>query len=925
MSEDRLNRKDGTSYFIESNVAQVHNAEGIATNLIHIIRDISARKEVEQLPIEREEKYKGIFDNAQDVYFETSLEGTILEISPSIEIFTKGQYRVKDLIGRSIYDFFSMAEERDSMLLALKEFGAVRNVEITLLKKDGSFNRCLVSSKLCLNAQGHPEKIIGSLHYITERKFIEDALVKERKNLADILEGTNAGTWNWNVQSGELILNERWAEIIGCTLEELMPVDINTWISKIHPDDLTVANASIEKNFSKELSYYDVEFRQPHKDGSWVWVNARGKVMEWTDDGNPLFMKGIHLDITERKKVEEALKISEEKFSTAFNMSPIAISISRLSDGLLMESNNALTNLSGYSRDELIGASSLDLGFWVHPEDRKTIISSIMHTGSVHNLEIDFRIKSGIIRTARYSSERIDYGDETCLLSMYEDVSDKKEVEKKIKLLAHSLEGISECVSITDTDDRIIYVNESFLKTYGYTESELIGESIYIVRPAELDHVQVRHILPKTVEGGWQGEIMNIRKDGTRFPILLSTSALKDENGKLIALIGVALDITEMRKTKEELMNAKERAEESTRLKSALLNNMSHEIRTPMNAIMGFSDLMKEVGPDEKDTFAEIINESSVQLLSVIDEVMLLSRLQSEKIPLKKAIIRPVELIHQFCQSQNQPDLKEGLKIISSVSETYNDLSIQADKEKLLQILTYLTSNALKYTFKGKVEVGFEVKNEFMEFFIKDTGIGIPAYEKDRIFDTFYRGEQAISLAIRGNGLGLNIAREIVSQIGGTIGVESVLNEGSRFYFTMPLELADQVQSIPANSIAVRKSAKDFSILIVDDEPLNIQYLMILLKGISSRIDHANNGKEAIEMVSHHRYDLILMDLIMPVMGGIEATSILKKEYPGISIVAQTAYTFPEEKELALRSGCDDFIGKPISKARLLEMVHKYR
>ncbi len=509
------------------------------------------------------------------------------------------------------------------------------------------------------------------------------------------------------------------------------------------------------------------------------------------------------------------------------------------------------------------------------------------------------------------------------VLGLIQDVTEKKEIERLVNLLAHSLESISECVSIADTEDRIIYVNESFLNTYGYKLDELIGQHISIVRPPELKDYQVRNFLTKTVEGGWRGEIMNKRKDGSFFPILLSSSAIKDENGKLIAMIGVALDITEMRKNRDELIEAKQRAEENNRLRFALLNNMSHEIRTPMNAIMGFSELMKEADEEEKNAYAEIIHNSSDQLLSLIDDVILLSRLQSEKMPLQISEFSPSKLIAEICMMFNHPNLSKGLHIREKTPFKYRNLMINADFNKIRQVLTNFLSNAVKYTSDGHIEVGFEVNNSQIGFFVSDTGMGISKHELQLIFDAFYRGEQAISMAIRGTGLGLNIAKELIDIMGGKIGVESELDKGSRFYFNIPLE-----QSYPdvQGTLAKRSNIIDkekLSILIVDDEFYHIHYLKTVLKGKVQCVDLAMNGKEAIEKVRSKKYDLILMDLKMPVMGGLEATKILKAEFPELPVVVQTACAFPEEKELALNAGCDGYIVKPITRDKMFDVISR--
>lgn len=389
-------------------------------------------------------------------------------------------------------------------------------------------------------------------------------------------------------------------------------------------------------------------------------------------------------------------------------------------------------------------------------------------------------------------------------------------------------------------------------------------------------------------------------------------------------MLGIFQDITEHIQQELELKAAKVKAEESNRLKSAFLVSMNHEIRTPMNAIMGFSDLMMEAEGDEKKQFATIIQKCSTQLLTLIDDILHLSRLQSEKMPLDNIGFKPAELVTDVYRMFNLPHLKKELDIKISIPGQYEDLVMLSDAGKIRQVLTNFVANAVKYTIEGSVKLGFDLKNGFVEFYVIDTGIGIPEKEQQRIFESFYRSEQAISSAIEGTGLGLSIAKELVELMGGVIGVSSGPNKGSRFFFSIPLEKSDKMISGKPLLQTEQKCLKDLTILIVEDKRVHYQYIEILLKNKVKRIDHATNGREAIELILKNSYNLILMDLKMPVMGGIEATKILKQQFPDIPIIAQTAYSLPEEKESALKAGCTDFLTKPIKKKELIEMINRY-
>ena len=365
-------------------------------------------------------------------------------------------------------------------------------------------------------------------------------------------------------------------------------------------------------------------------------------------------------------------------------------------------------------------------------------------------------------------------------------------------------------------------------------------------------------------------------------------------------------------------------AEESNRLKTAFLNNMSHEIRTPMNHIMGFSSLMAEVQGAEKDEFAQIILKSSNQLLILIENVILLSRLQSEISAVSRNEINPGSLITNLVKIYSSECTNRNIGLNLRIPLDHSDHSILSDQEKIKQILTNLISNAIKYTITGFVEVGYELHPKEIKFYVKDSGLGIPLHEQQKVFDSFYRTEQAHTIAIGGTGLGLSIVRELVNALDGTLELESEPGKGSCFTLTIPVEHTGTSRAKEAILSTPHLPLQEVTILIADDEQINFLYFEILLKKSVKKLDHAGNGKIAVAMAAKTKYDLIFMDLKMPIMDGYEATRLIKQRQPGTPVIAQTAYATQKEREKALLAGCDDFIPKPMKKNLLLEMIQKY-
>jgi PAS domain S-box-containing protein len=593
--------------------------------------------------------------------------------------------------------------------------------------------------------------------------------------------------------------------------------------------------------------------------------------------------------------------------------------------------NQSFCKIVGYTEDEL---KDKTLEGITHPDDIKisaeAIQSLLDRKTSVSRFEKRYLKKDGNVAWVDISIHlsRDQQDTPQFFISVTIDISHRIEAEEKLKKseeqLREILNNLQDAFFRTDMSGRITMVSPSTKRMFGYEPSdELVGQlssMLYYDSAERDDMIEILRNAGQVVDFIVRGK----RKNGTSFWVSMNVQFIKDDQEQILGTDGMIRDITERKQAEMDLIKAKHQAEENNSLRSALLNNMSHEIRTPMNAIMGFSDLMKDANPDEKDVYSDIINKSSIQLLALIDDVILLSRLQSEEMPLRKSIFKPADLVADVSLMFSLEKGSKGLVVRPAIPENFAEFVISADYKRIRQVLTNLVSNAVKYTFSGSVEIGFERKGPQIEFYVKDTGIGIPESEIKKIFETFYRSEQAISLAIRGTGLGLNIASKLVGVLGGRLEVESEHQVGSRFSFTIPCEEYLQENVVKRETPGFKKQLNKLKILIVDDEQFNLELLAILLKDKVKRVDVASNGKEAVEMALKDAYHLVIMDLKMPVMGGIEATKIIKNMYPFLPIIAQTAYALPEEKELAMLAGFDDFITKPIDKETILMAVSKF-
>ncbi len=377
----------------------------------------------------------------------------------------------------------------------------------------------------------------------------------------------------------------------------------------------------------------------------------------------------------------------------------------------------------------------------------------------------------------------------------------------------------------------------------------------------------------------------------------------------------------------DELIKAKGKAEESDNLKSSFLANMSHEIRTPMNAIMGFSEVLLQPGlPKEKlEDFVQIINASSLQLLSIINDIIDISKIEAGQMAINLESVNITQLLNELFSNYKKLVELKNLSFNCSFDGIDEPVRIKADGNRIKQVLCNLLNNALKFTKEGKIEFGYRIKKDFIEFHVQDSGIGITPENQKLIFQRFRQIDSKDTRLYGGNGLGLSISKALVEKMGGTIRVDSALGIGTTFIFTIPYSKVNEVIKKVKTVNPDRYKWNEKTILIVEDEVNNHAYLEELLSATGVKLHHAWDGKEALEKVENHpEISLVLMDIKMPVMDGFEAIKHIKHRNPDIPVIALTAYAMMGEKENALCAGFDNYISKPINQDVLLQILSEY-
>jgi len=754
-----------------------------------------------------------------------------------------------------------------------------------------------------------------------QRAIAVKALHASEKHFSDLLENVNLIALILDVNGKVTFCNSYLLELTQYTLEEILGCN---WFEKLIPPTDSNAQSILIKGISTGsiLKHYENPI---------VTKNGTIRTICWNNtllrdsSGAIIGTASIGEDTTDRNLAEELLRESELLFSKIFEFNPVSISIARLSDGKLTKVNNVWCQLMGYSAEESIGKDHYELKI-LRSEQRQQLREHYFEKGSFKLFESEITTKNGEIKTTLTSVETITIKEIKYSINLVIDITDRKIAENKIKLLSRAIEQSPVIVMITNKDGDIEYVNPKFTNTTGFTMDEIIGQNPRLLRSGEQSHAFYKELWTTILSGkDWHGQFHNKTKNGDLYWENAAISSIKDNKGQISHFIAIKEDITEMKKIMEDLLLAKEKAEESDRLKTAFLHNISHEIRTPINAIVGFSSLLNETEFDspKRDHFTDIIIQSSNQLLSIITDLINIATIEAgqEKVNTKVVKINTILklLLEQFSLRAQKEKLT--LSYVTFLPDYADD--IITDETKLVQILTNLIVNAIKFTKQGHVEFGYKIENEVITFFVKDTGIGIATDMYEEIFNRFRQVENASTRQFGGSGLGLSISKSYVELLGGKIWLESVLNKGTTFYFWLPYKAvitSSNLDHLEDKSILEKNQIK--TILIVEDEDSNYLYLNELLSVFHYLIIRAVNGLEAVEICkSTTKIDLVLMDIKMPIMDGNEATKKIRSFLPNVPIIAQTAYFIKEDHEKAIASGCNDYITKPLDKKVLISKI----
>jgi two-component system, chemotaxis family, CheB/CheR fusion protein len=908
---------------------------------------------------ESEERFRTLFENSPFGVFMTTPDGAISAANPAAcEMLGKSEQEIRWLGRSGILD-----SEDPRLVEALEDrrrTGRIQNRELTAIRRNGERFPVEVDSVII------PTKSVWSfviLRDISERKRAEQRQREIEEKFSRVFEKAPIPTSLSRVSDGALVdVNRAWEAMFGVPrFQALGKTPAQLGIS-VRPEQRPRLYAELEEKGSilnLEVNWYRIkENLEPI-----LLVNL--EVMEF---GGERYVFTTMQDITERKKAEEALRKSKESLLQIFSASPAFLFVIDPRTCRHVEVDDTYCDLTGFSKEEILGKTSMELGIFDSVQS-KLRIQEIVNEGGKRDMELDLRRKTGEILKIFFSSSIIEQDGRQLIVSSGFDITERKRAEKELKdardeaqrqaieaeergrILTAMMEHIPIGILIADAPDVTIRTISRFGREIsGRLQGQIEGlpfdqhaQRLEIYR-ADGVTLATNDELPLT-RATKKGEYIRDEiwvlgsRDGTRIPILCSAAPIRDSHGRITSGVIGCQDITDLKHAEEALRKLADELEQrvakrtfeleqANRAKDQFLANMSHEIRTPMAGVLGMTEiLLHQELPEKVQDDLEMIRSSAESVMTLINDLFDLSRISQGRLE-----FRPIEYdVRALVKNAIDPFEFEArsrdLDFIVSIDESVPP-QILCDKDRLGQVIKNLVSNAIKFTKEGFVRVNVQAeKNDEdtlrLNFTVADSGMGIPKNKQKEVFSAFTQLDPSYSKKFAGMGLGLAISKSLVEGMGGEISVESTWRKGATFRFYVTCGIVTEEQEPTAPSITLQ-DLPPMTILVAEDNAVNRLFLRRALVTAGHKVEEAENGRDALKKLKDTLFDLVLMDIQMPEMDGIEATRRIRSGKHGradIPIIALTAYAMKGDREKFLENGMDGYVTKPVDFDELARTI----
>ncbi len=939
-------RRDGRKVHLSIMGSPIMTSSGELRAISLILRDVSERHEADQTRA----LLASIVECSDEAIHAVTLDGTIMSWNRSAEEMFG--YQAHEVIGKNaaILAPPGRGSEVPGFLGAVGAGCAFADIGTVMQTKDGRELDVLLSISPIRNAAGEVVGASGIARDIGPRLRAERDLRQSEERFRGVFEHAPFGMCVTDTQGRILQVNAALCRMLGYSEPELLN---ESSASLTHPDEVASSLERLDRLRKEPGGYLETEKRYIHRDGRVVWGRMRISAVQ-DPHGRPLHFV-VHIeDITARMQAEEALRESEERFRVMADGCPVLMWVTDAS-GQNQFVNRAYREFCGTTTEQVRG------GRWqalIHPDDVEGYVGAFLHAVKEHGrFECEARIRraDGEWRwMASYAEPRFSPdGEFLGHVGLCPDISERREAEKALQNSEEKFRQLAENIRevfwmMTPAADEMLYVSPAYEQVWGRSCESIYQNPMSWADAIHRDDLERAHALfGRQIQGeGIDSEYRIHTPGGQEKWIRDRAFPVRDQDGRLIRVVGIAEEITERKRYEAELIGAREGADAANRAKSRFLANMSHEIRTPMNGVIGMVQLLLETSlTTEQRRYASVAQNSGQALLVLIDGILDLARIESRKVTLEHLdfeLRRTVDDVAELLRVQAKA---KGLDFVSEVSPEIPPL-LRGDAHRLRQVLTNLAGNAIKFTQQGAVKVHAALERQdagtaAVRFTISDTGIGIRQDDSARLFSPFTQADASTTRKHGGTGLGLAISKQLVELMGGVIGVTSQEGRGSTFWFTAvfertpvfertagPAHLTDKPLNIPSGKAGkpsqTAPQALAARILVAEDNVTNRDVALAQLQKLGYHASAVKDGAEAVEAVLDGSYDLVLMDCQMPVMDGFEATRRIRAVHPGLPIVAVTADAMPADRDRCLGTGMNDYLAKPVGLDRLADVLARW-